>query len=294
MDSLEKNPKTQRNIRDTFFHSLFQDKEKASDLYNQIASTPLSPDSKVQIITLDETLFVERINDLGMLVDDRLIVLVEQQSTSNENMALRMLLYLSREYERVLQKRDTIYSSKRIYIPSPEFYVIYNGEKPLPETESIQKLSDSFIENNGNLELLVKIIDLNRLELQQGSWLQQYVTATNELYRCRRNKGNMRKCVEQLIGRNILKDFLSASGSEVINMLTFEFDMNEYGKVKHREGVEEGIKEGIAEGIKEGIAEGIKATAVRCIKQGRLNDDEISDVTGLSLEQISELRKSLE
>jgi hypothetical protein len=35
-------------------------------------------------------------NDIAMLVDNRLVVLVEHQSTINENMPLRLLEYVSR------------------------------------------------------------------------------------------------------------------------------------------------------------------------------------------------------
>jgi len=58
------------------------------------------------------------------------VVLIEHQSSINENMPLRMLIYISREYEKLTNRRD-LYKEHKIKIPSPEFVVLYNGEKEM-------------------------------------------------------------------------------------------------------------------------------------------------------------------
>ena len=55
---------------------------------------------------IDHEQFHSLYNDVSMIVNDKLIVLVEHQSTINENMPLRFLLYVARLYETVVPKRD--------------------------------------------------------------------------------------------------------------------------------------------------------------------------------------------
>ena len=61
----------------------------------------------------------------------------------NENMPLRSALYYGRTMEKLLQDRN-LYRAKRIPIPTPEFYIFYNGRKEMPE-EKVLKLSDGYI-----------------------------------------------------------------------------------------------------------------------------------------------------
>ena len=58
-------------------------------------------------------------------------------------------------------------------------------------------------------------------------------------------------------------------------------------------GINKGIDIGIDMGIDMGIDKGIKQVAIRGIKRGRSNED-IADMTGLSVEEIEHLRKTLD
>jgi len=60
----------------------------------------------------------------------------------NPNMALRLLLYIARVYEKTVKDKN-LYSSKLLSIPRPEFFVLYNGTAPYPD-EQVMKLSDAF------------------------------------------------------------------------------------------------------------------------------------------------------
>ena len=57
-----------------------------------------------------------------------------------------------------------------------------------------------------------------------------------------------------------------------------------------QEGVREGKKEGIKEGIKEGVKEGIMSTALRMLQTGKYALDEITSISGLSLEEVQKLK----
>ena len=91
---------------------------------------------------------------------DKGIPLREHQATVNNNMSLRDVIYYGRTMERLLEAVD-IYRRKIIPIPTPEFFVFYNGNEAYPP-EKILKLSDSYIEktNTPMLELLVKVLTL--------------------------------------------------------------------------------------------------------------------------------------
>ena len=133
-----------RKFKDSIFRKLFGTKEEIIPLYNQISGNHLDVNTEVEIITLSDTMFLKQVNDLGFRIEDRLIVLVEQQSTLNENMALRLLLYVAREYEKILDSK-MIYREKMMKIPSPEFYILYNGKKRLEKTKSDMLLTDMYI-----------------------------------------------------------------------------------------------------------------------------------------------------
>ena len=60
------------------------------------------------------------------------------------------------------------------------------------------------------------------------------------------------------------------------------------------EGIEKGIEKGIKKGIEKGIEKGKKEVGLRLMKKAVLSLDEISDMTGLSIETLESLRKKLE
>lgn len=61
---------------------------------------------------------------------------------------------------------------------------------------------------------------------------------------------------------------------------------------KYREGLETGIQQGIERGIEQGIEQGITTSARRMLSSGKYSDSEISEITGLSVEQIQALKNS--
>ena len=72
----------------------------------------------------------------------------------NANMPLRFLQYAARLYERIQNPRDR-YLRRLKKIPTPEFYMFYNGEEDYPESTTL-RLSDAFmtIPEKQSLELL--------------------------------------------------------------------------------------------------------------------------------------------
>ncbi len=153
--------KSKNNYKDNTFCALFSEKKNLIELYNALSGSSFDMDTPVEIVTLDNTFFGDRENDLSFIIDNRWIVLAEQQSTLCPNIPLRMLVYVARQYENLVFSRD-IYSRKLVKIPTPELYVFYNGPQDAP-VEQEMKLSDAFIAECDRiaLEMTVKFINVN-------------------------------------------------------------------------------------------------------------------------------------
>jgi hypothetical protein len=154
--------------KDSVFTLLFSDPNALRDLYGAIAGVPLDPAIPVRINTLEGALFMERVNDISFEIAGKVVVLIEHQSTINPNMALRLLLYIARIYEKIIDNK-TLYSGKKMPVPRPEFIVLYNGTAPYPD-ETVIRLSDSFEEGEKlgmpepvfpALELAVRVYNIN-------------------------------------------------------------------------------------------------------------------------------------
>ena len=79
-----------RKYKDSVFVDLFSEDEKAKEnflsLYNALHGTKLTAVGKLKNIRLEQVLYMAFYNDVSYLVDNRIIVLAEHQSTINPNM----------------------------------------------------------------------------------------------------------------------------------------------------------------------------------------------------------------
>ena len=106
-------------------------KENFLSLYNALYDTKITTIDRLKNIRLDQVLYMTFYNDVSYLVDNKIIVLAEHQATINPNMPLRCLEYISRLYETLFESKEK-YSRKLLKIPTPEFYVFYNGQHAYP------------------------------------------------------------------------------------------------------------------------------------------------------------------
>lgn len=206
-----------RAYKDGVFRKLFNNKPALLELYNALSGRNYPKDTPIRIITLEECLFGELKNDVAFVIDDRLIILVEHQSTANPNMPFRMLCYLAREYEKEFYSED-IYSKTLVKIPAPELYVFYNGQEEMPLEQEL-KLSDAFLEKRDTIfiEVTVKVINVNyekgaRL-LEKCRLLQEYSILIHKI-RIHRKKGMdlaeaIAASVHECVGEGILAEFLN-------------------------------------------------------------------------------------
>ena len=95
-----------RSVKDSVFTYLFKQPEYTRQLY--LALHPEDTDVKesdFKLVTLENVLTTGFYNDLGIQVRNRLILLVEAQSTFSVNIALRMLLYLAGTYKEYIEEQ---------------------------------------------------------------------------------------------------------------------------------------------------------------------------------------------
>jgi hypothetical protein len=146
----------ERNYKNNLFIDYIGTKENLIEVYNAVSGKDYSPDTEIEINTLKNVLYRYRINDISFVIDGKLIVLIEHQSTINENMPLRMLEYITELLTGDIDKK-AFCQKKQIKIPRPEFIVFYDGNESYPEHRQ-ELLSNAYIEGDGStLELAMTL-----------------------------------------------------------------------------------------------------------------------------------------
>ena len=133
--------KVRRDHKDTLFRMIFSTRENLLSLYNAVNHSHYTDAKALEIVTLENAVYMNMKNDQAFLLDMQLN-LYEHQSTWNPNMPLRFLIYVTKEYQ-MLIRNQTLYASTLVELPTPHFVVFYNGEEER-EAESVLKLSHSF------------------------------------------------------------------------------------------------------------------------------------------------------
>lgn len=99
MNENVKSVKGNRTYKDTVFRMLFREKKELLSLYNAMNGSDYSNPEELQIVTLENAVYMNMKNDLAFLADFHLY---EHQSTVNSNMPLRFLQYVAKEYEKLI------------------------------------------------------------------------------------------------------------------------------------------------------------------------------------------------
>ena len=287
-----------RKYKDSVFVDLFSEDEKAKEnflsLYNALHGTELKDTKQLKNVRLDQVLYMSFYNDVSYLVENKIIVLAEHQSTINPNMPLRCLEYISRLYETIFESKEK-YSRKLLHIPRPEFYVFYNGEEPFPCNKTL-KLSDAFIERieDSSLELIVKVININQQNhhplLKNCQTMYEYTVFVETVRKWKEldPQNGFQKAIEECIANNILRDYLKRKTKEVLNMLLAEYNYETDIAVQRAEEREIAF----AEGIEQGFSDGSYKKALETAKLMRTHNypiTEICTMTGLTKEEVENI-----
>lgn len=270
----EKNLKANRNYKDTVFRMLFSDRKNLLSLYNAVNGTSYKNPEELEIVTLENAIYMGMKNDLAFIIATNLF-LYEHQSTYNPNMPLRDLFYISSEYQKLVDHKS-LYSSVLQKIPAPNFIVFYNGtEKKEDRWENA--LSDAYETPDKEPRLELKVLTLNMNEghnkelMEQGQTLREYAkyVALVRKYKKEMKLDAAVKCaVDECIQSGILAEFLKKNRAEVIAVSIFEYDKEEEEKKLRKAEYEAGYDDGKKLGITEGEIRKAKETAIELTKVG--------------------------
>ena len=274
--------KPTRNYKDTLFGSLFyscdEAVENAKALYKALTGKEVQ---KVEKCRLEDVLFRQFLNDVAYIMDDVFICFIEHQSSINPNMALRLLIYLARTYERFFTGNN-LYKSTLIKIPTPEFYVLYNGKTKLQtDTLTLSSMFKAEVKSP-QAEVIVKIININydnlsETVLKNCKILSDYAFVINTV---RKYDGNVETAIKECIEQGVLSDYLKHYGSEVVNMLFEEYDAEKALEIRGQEEYEKGKAEGEADGEKKGKLR----TLLELVKDGLLTITQAAERANMTVE----------
>ena len=292
--------KTNRNYKDSVFVDLFAHdvtaKENFISLYNALHGTNLNvKTTDIQPVMLEQVLYMKYYNDIAMLIDGKIVILIEHQSTINQNMPFRFLEYIARIYEKITTK-DEKFGRKLVKLPIPEFYVFYNGKDDYP-VESVMKLSDAFMQLDSKLknqlentsyplEISVKVININVDKenpiLKRCEALKEYSEFIEQV---RFNIENavpepFTTAIKEAIKKGFLSDYLNRKSTEVQNMLLAEYDYDTDIAVQRKEAFDDGLSQG---------AQQAKLETAKNALTMNLPVEQVAILTGLSVEEIEKL-----
>ena len=286
-----------RNYKDSVFVDLHSEdkilKEQAViDIYNALHDEKISKKDRILFYKLKTVFFHKVRNDVAFTVNDKLLVLLEHQSTINKNMAFRCLEYITVMYASELIKREDKFLPTPLSLPTPEFYTLYNGSAPYP-ARVILPLSDLFKVKPAKpqLELVVTVININHPDNQEFldscpilKGYKKLVDKVEEYKKLYGDKGYamaIEKCIREGIE---ISDYLKRKTLEVMHMFSLEYNFDVELNAYKIAGREEGRQQGRAEGR----AEGINKTA-RNMKAKNFDISLIAEMTGLTRKEIERL-----
>ncbi len=255
--------KAKRTAKNSVFLDLFQDKKNLLKLYKALHPEDTDvTENTLDIVTIDNVLTDNLYNDLGIMVgNNRLLLLLEAQSSWTVNILIRILLYLAQSYHEYFERTSqSLYKSKKVKMPKPELYVIYTGSKGRkPDTIS---LSQEFF--NGadiDIEIKAKVI----YESDKDNIINEYIVFCKVFNEQIKEYGMTKQAVTETIrickDRNILKQYLSNKEVEVVTIMMSLFD-------------DEQIMRTYAKDIKR---EALMEKAILMLKKGKINIDEVSE-----------------
>lgn len=277
-------PEPKRDIKDSVFTFLFSDIEYTKQLYLSLHPEDTDiRDEDFRLVTLENILAIGQYNDLGFQVRDKLILLVEAQSTFSPNIPLRMLMYLAKTYNEYIEEHQlSLYREKKVSIPRPELYVIYTGEKEAPD---ILRLSDMY-EGSGSADLTVRVLR----DGQPGDILSQYVdfcqVANEQVSLYGRTDEALMSTIQLCLEQGILVPFLDSRKKEVVDIMTRLFSQEKAWEMELAANARENREAGRVEGRMEA-----QADMLRRLLQ-KFSILEVSQIMGIPQSEIERLTRN--
>lgn len=276
--------KAKRTAKNSVFLDLFQDKKNLLKLYKTLhpEDTDVTEDT-LDIVTIDNVLTDNLYNDLGIMVgNNRLLLLLEAQSSWTVNILIRLLLYLAQSYHEYFERTSqSLYKSVKVKMPKPELYIIYTGNKgSKPGTISLSK--EFFDGVDMDVEIKAKVI----YESKNEDIINQYIIFCKVFDEQRKLYGMTEQTVKETIrickNRNILKEYLISREKEVVTIMMSLFDDEQIMKTywKDMENTLAHKKD--------------RETAERMMRKGKMTLQEIAEyIPTLSFDELKEIQAEI-
>lgn len=274
--------KMRRTAKDSVFADLFSDPKYLLQLYQALHPEDAAASEKdITDVTIKEVLADHQYNDLGFLVGNTLLVLLEAQSTWSPNIVIRILMYLMRTYSDYCTKNGLdLYSGSRVELPKPELYVIYTGERR-DKPEYLTLKDGIFGGQDVCVDARVKVIYDGR----HGDIIHQYVTFAKVATEQAKKYDWSHKAVEETIricmDENVLAEYLQERRVEVMDIMTALFDQEEVTRRYHAR---------IRREIKAEMEAKVKANARAMLADG-VPVANVAKWTGLDVKEVEALAK---
>ena len=211
--------------KDSVFTSLFREPKYLLQLYQALHPKDLeATEDSIKNVTITNVLLDQYYNDVGFQIGEKLIILVEQQSSWSINIVVRCLLYLAQTYQEYFEStKQNVYGSKKLELPRPELYVIFTGNrKTRPEYLYLSK--EFFGGDDSVLDVKVKMI----YDGKEGDIINQYVAFTKIYNEQVKLHGRTREAVLETIrickNQNVLSEYLSGREKEVVDIMMTLFN----------------------------------------------------------------------
>ena len=265
--------------KDSVFGALFRDKKYLMQLYRALHPEDAeTTEDALTDITIRNVLANGLYNDLAFRVGDKIMFLIEHQSSWTMNIIIRVLMYLVQIYHDYFEEQGAdLYGNKKVHVPEPELYMIFTGERASrPEMISLSK--EFFGGKECAIEVKVKVLYGGK----GNDIISQYVNFTKVYNEQVKQYGRSREAVTETIrickDRDVLREFLAGREKEVISIMMALFD-------------EEKIMRTHVASEKKETA---RKAAVKMLKAGKITVDEVAEYfTDLSARDIQEIEKEL-
>ncbi len=255
-----------REYKDSVFYIyMTEDPQRLIEVYNALQNTNYPLNTPVEINTLSDVLYKNRINDISFLLAGKLISMWEHQSTINYNITIRFLMYYARELEKEISSKN-IYRRSRIPIPAPECVVLYNGTDPAPDDQILHLSSSFIVPPSIPMDFSVRIVNINKGHnpeiMKKSKALSDYSTFIDYVRQNLKAGMKLDEAIRQAVltcqKENIMQPFLTKHASEVENMLLTEWNWEDAMSAERQEGLEEGMAKGVTSGIVSSIKNLVK------------------------------------
>ena len=230
-------------VKDSVFTSLFREPKYLLQLYQALHPEDHgATENSIKNVTITNVLLDQYYNDVGFQIGEKIVILVEQQSSWSINIVVRCLLYLAQTYQEYFEStKQNVYGSKKLELPRPELYVIFTGNrKTRPEYLYLSK--EFFGGDDSVLDVKVKMI----YDGKEGDIINQYVAFTKIYNEQVKLHGRTREAVLETIrickDQNVLSEYLSGREKEVVDiMMTLfneEYILKTYVESREKEAFE--------------------------------------------------------